>query len=612
MSNRRMGGMGGPRGNRSFSQQPFQGGVSPWQGNSNNMNQGGLLSQLTSNPQLALALTSLLQPQQQQMNNPPSLLSLNTSAFSQNRDFGRFGNRGRDIRRHEPYNKNRGGWRNDYKGRPNNKNQKDNKPKDIKKKDEKKDDKKDVKVKKDDSADTTIDLSIDEEKDNEKKRDWKDEKNQADLKEESGDEEEKDNKEGKEGRYVGVPQKYLSCFVCNKQMWDGESMGKHVRGRAHRQMMKSLEESIHITVNILRENMRLTEERKMIELNRMQRLKKFGKNFHEPESHCNMCDLKFMGKIVSHRRTDGHQRLKRYLHPNCRLCDKEFPSRMEWVEHRLTPEHLLNIHELTEGKIGGANGMEVMENENDDVDLEPILEEPLQMEVENPILELDDNLDGMQNLLPAYKKDRPVSTKSLKPFSGFMCELCNRSFADEKDAQDHLKTNRHYFKFIEAVKEKYHRKEKKERREREEKAKKEKELEEESQNGEVDEGEEGGGDQDMYDPEEVTNEEDASMNEASQEEESVLENLESSQEEQEPEDVKGKVEPTQELSEQEQETVDVNVEPEPEPEKVEVKIEPKKSPVRKAAAASKPAPASVKKAIAKNGAGPRSKKARKQ
>lgn len=115
MANRRLGGMGGPqRGNRSFSQhQPFQGNnVSPWQGNmpsNNSLNQSGLLGQLAANPQqLALALTNLLQPQQQQMNNPPSLLSLNTSpAFSHqdSRDsFNRFGNRGRsDFRRNEPY-----------------------------------------------------------------------------------------------------------------------------------------------------------------------------------------------------------------------------------------------------------------------------------------------------------------------------------------------------------------------------------------------------------------------------------------------------------------------------------------------------------------------------
>lgn len=99
MANRRSGGMGGPRGNRGSFQHPsFQG--SPWQGAPNS----GLMSQISSNPQqLALALSSLLQTQP---NNPPSLLSLNTSGYSsQDRGFGRYGNRGREMRRVEPYNK---------------------------------------------------------------------------------------------------------------------------------------------------------------------------------------------------------------------------------------------------------------------------------------------------------------------------------------------------------------------------------------------------------------------------------------------------------------------------------------------------------------------------
>lgn len=107
MANRRIMGIGNRSGNRSFSQQPFQGNVNPWQGNmSNDMNQG-LMNQLSNPQQLALALSSLLQPQQQPMNNPPSLLSLNAApAFNQDRDIGRFGNRGRsDFRRPEPYNK---------------------------------------------------------------------------------------------------------------------------------------------------------------------------------------------------------------------------------------------------------------------------------------------------------------------------------------------------------------------------------------------------------------------------------------------------------------------------------------------------------------------------
>lgn len=69
-------------------------------------------------------------------------------------------------------------------------------------------------------------------------------------------------------------------------------------------MLQSLEESFHITVNILRENMRLSEEKKVIELNRVHRMNKnkFSRKFQEPESHCNMCDLKFLGKIITHRK----------------------------------------------------------------------------------------------------------------------------------------------------------------------------------------------------------------------------------------------------------------------------------------------------------------------
>ncbi|KAJ8974159.1 hypothetical protein NQ317_005807, partial [Molorchus minor] len=507
MANRRMGGAGGGhRGNRPFSQhQPFQGsGVSPWQGNmpsNNSMNQG-LLSQLTSNPQqLALALTSLLQPQQQQMNNPPSLLSLNTSpAFSnQDRDFNRFG-RGRDFRRPEPYSKNRNGlWRSVDANRGN------NRRRDGKRSPGKERGKQRGKGK----SESVIDLSIDEEAAEDTKRDWKDEKNNADEKKENG-EDIAEKKDKKEGPYYGVPVKFLNCFVCNKEMWDGESMQKHIRGRAHKQMLNSLEESIHITVNILRENMRLAEEKKVIEWNRMQRLQKYHK-FLDSESHCNMCDLKFMGKIVIHRKSEGHQRLKRFLHPNCDICDKEFPARMEWVEHRLTPEHLRKLNETLKDKVGGPDGQDIIKGvfKEEELDLEPLLEEPLQMEVDNPVLELSDDVSGLQNLIPAYKPDRAVSTQSLKPFTGFMCELCNRSFEDEQFAQDHLKTKYHYYQFIEAAKRKYqmqHTK-KDEKKENTEENTKEEAQDDTLNESQIEDAEEN----DMYDPEEACKEEDTSM-----------------------------------------------------------------------------------------------------
>lgn len=67
-------------------------------------------------------------------------------------------------------------------------------------------------------------------------------------------------------------------------------------------MMDSLEESIHCIVNILREHMRVAEEKKVIEIQRLHRLKKGIGRPREADSHCNMCDMKFLGKIISHRK----------------------------------------------------------------------------------------------------------------------------------------------------------------------------------------------------------------------------------------------------------------------------------------------------------------------
>lgn len=100
MANRRFGGnqRGGGRSFQQANLNPWQGGVTPGNSLDNNIQ-----------AQLALALTNLLQPQQQ--NNPPSLLSLNTSPGFMNQDNNynsqnRFGSRGRsDVRRSEPYSK---------------------------------------------------------------------------------------------------------------------------------------------------------------------------------------------------------------------------------------------------------------------------------------------------------------------------------------------------------------------------------------------------------------------------------------------------------------------------------------------------------------------------
>lgn len=70
-----------------------------------------------------------------------------------------------------------------------------------------------------------------------------------------------------------------------------------------------------------------------------------------------------------------------------------------------------------------------------ELDLEPLLEESLQNEDDTPVLELSDDMTNFQNRIPAYKKNRPISKGSLKPASGFLCDLCNRFFPTEEIAE---------------------------------------------------------------------------------------------------------------------------------------------------------------------------------
>lgn len=58
--------------------------------------------------------------------------------------------------------------------------------------------------------------------------------------------------------------------------------------------------------------------------------------------YCTMCDLNFYGTLSSHRKSEKHQQLKTFLHPRCTACVKEFPSRIEYDEHCLTPQHMKN------------------------------------------------------------------------------------------------------------------------------------------------------------------------------------------------------------------------------------------------------------------------------
>lgn len=148
------------------------------------------------------------------------------------------------------------------------------------------------------------------------------------------------NKKSKvESRYADVPNVMFYCHMCKKHMWDAASFENHVKGRTHMMMKDGVEESYRLRANMIRQEAKNEEQLKTIELERLKRLGKSAKG-NQRREYCTMCDLHFFGHLSSHRKTDGHLQLKKFLHPRCGECAQEFSNRIDFDTHLLMPEHM--------------------------------------------------------------------------------------------------------------------------------------------------------------------------------------------------------------------------------------------------------------------------------
>ncbi|XP_065360660.1 zinc finger protein on ecdysone puffs [Calliphora vicina] len=148
--------------------------------------------------------------------------------------------------------------------------------------------------------------------------------------------------ESKESPYANVPNDMFYCHLCKKHMWDANSFENHIKGRTHLMMREGIEESYRLKANMIRQEAKIAEQLKSIELDR---LKRMGKSKQRQLDYCTMCDLNFHGHISAHRKSEGHLQLKKFLHPKCIECNKEFATRIDYDTHLLAAEHLIKAAE---------------------------------------------------------------------------------------------------------------------------------------------------------------------------------------------------------------------------------------------------------------------------
>ncbi|XP_024870325.1 uncharacterized protein LOC112467793 [Temnothorax curvispinosus] len=185
----------------------------------------------------------------------------------------------------------------------------------------------------------------------------------------------------------------------------------HLRGRAH-QLMMEVGRVVQIEGNLMmRHELRVAEEQRELSLNNSKRRgKKVSVDFNVRE-YCTMCDLNFYGTLSTHRKSEKHHQLKIFLHPRCFPCLKEFPSRIEYDEHCLTPAHMKNAVQREEQRKNkkkdklakGEAEVRTAEDEEKDVCHDAKNEKEEDSEEQGYITDIIENITEKKFKIPSYK-----------------------------------------------------------------------------------------------------------------------------------------------------------------------------------------------------------------
>lgn len=276
-------------------------------------------------------------------------------------------------------------------------------------------------------------------------------------------------------------------------------------------MKEGVEESYRLRANMLRQEAKVAEQLKSIEIDRLKRLGKAIRAANQIREYCAMCDLQFYGHLSTHRKSEGHLDLKKFLHPKCDDCTTEFHNRTEFDDHLLSPSHMKTsktppsykseesrknrLQILTEAdeiqglreekpkkekkepakegeegvatdepKVEGAEAMETdatasqteAEVKQEAEDVEDAEGQNDQPEIE-PILDFNEGDEigpEIENKIPKYNCKRQVGSNLISKLVCFECRLCNKYFDTEVTAEIHSRTYNHHRLFVKFLNEK--------------------------------------------------------------------------------------------------------------------------------------------------------------
>jgi len=254
-------------------------------------------------------------------------------------------------------------------------------------------------------------------------------------------------------------------------MWNCLSFVNHIKGNAHN---KAVEDEI------AKEASKAAEARKLI-ADVIKKCK--GKPLSGRAGICHMCGVRVKGDMLKHRKEDYHQKLKKFIHPHCSVCDADFEDRSEWHYHKFCAEHLNNLEgsrfepsydpmgyrELEkivkelEKRIGGVGNKDGMNIEiKAAVSEQPKKEVPSKNKLshkekskeasrtEEDIIIVEDANVTEKDLEPIMQDAEMLGAEFIKPVNGLFCKLCKKFFGlGDESLRYHCKTQQHIQKYRE-------------------------------------------------------------------------------------------------------------------------------------------------------------------
>ncbi|XP_052121812.1 zinc finger protein on ecdysone puffs [Frankliniella occidentalis] len=248
--------------------------------------------------------------------------------------------------------------------------------------------------------------------------------------------------------YADIHVDFFYCHICSCKLSGSLEFARHLKGKNHQSKFNQCEEKYRKETEKMREEMKVEETQNQIKEVRMRNGKPIPKSFRE---HCTMCNLHFFGNLIAHRKSNRHQQLKSFLHPNCELCDKEFSSRIDYDYHLLSAVHLSALNDQKQQLSTHVKKKDIplqTEEEkkpstqnNKKTDIPQVEEKTVDHPKKSPSTIANPSI-------PNFDPSKEIGMEFLEEKTGYLCKCCNRFLSSSADAKTHCRSRFHFDKYV--------------------------------------------------------------------------------------------------------------------------------------------------------------------